>query len=266
MRCRVEGGTRTPVGVLEVLTALLGQAVTDVLDDHLPSLARLGGHPLIYLNVKISRQQTDDHVDRVLAQGELVEPGADRSPVGVIARLGRLVSYVDRELEANFARFGINRAGWDVLASLRRSGPPYRLTPTELYRGLMRTSGAVTNQLHRLEGADLIRRIPDPEDGRSTLVELTGKGRALVSRVGPAHLKTERRLLGALDPQEREALASLSKKLLLSFEAEASEGRQGAEAAEPLVVARGRRLPPPARGGNRAGPGRRRPQTGDAGG
>ena len=180
--------------------------------------------------MKVSSGQQTDHVDRVLQQWERVEPGVDRSPVAVIARVGRLVSYVDRELEANFARFGVNRAGWDVLASLRRAGPPYRLTPTELYRGLMRTSGAVTNQLHRLESAGLIRRIPDPDDGRSALVELTGAGRALVRRVGPAHLETERRILGALDPEEREALAALLKKLLVFFEgagAGSSSGSQG---------------------------------------
>jgi DNA-binding MarR family transcriptional regulator len=173
---------------------------------------------LNYLNVKISHEQRADHVDRVLEQWERVEPGVDRSPVAVVARLGRLVSYVDRELEANFARFGINRAGWDVLASLRRQGAPYRLSPTELYRGLMRSSGAVSNQLHRLERAGFIRRVPDSDDGRSTLVELTGEGRALVRRVGPTHLETERRLLAALDATEREVLARLLKKLLLSLE------------------------------------------------
>ena len=89
----------------------------------------------------------------------------------------------------------------------------------------MRTSGAVTNQLHRLERAGLIRRVPDPDDGRSALVELTGSGRALVRRVGPAHLATERRMLAALDPQEREALAALLKKLLLFFEGDEPDVR-----------------------------------------
>jgi DNA-binding MarR family transcriptional regulator len=82
----------------------------------------------------------------------------------------------------------------------------------------MRSSGAVSNQLHRLERAGFIRRVPDSDDGRSTLVELTGEGRALVRRVGPTHLETERRLLAALDATEREVLARLLKKLLLSLE------------------------------------------------
>lgn len=145
-------------------------------------------------------------------------PGVDRSPVAVIARLGRLVSYVDRDLEANFARFGINRAGWDVLASLRRNGPPYRLTPTELYRALMRTSGAITNQLHRLEAAGLVRRVPDLADGRSSHVELTNQGLELIRRAGPSHLETEQRILAPLDSGERAVLAALLKKLLIRFE------------------------------------------------
>jgi DNA-binding MarR family transcriptional regulator len=172
----------------------------------------------MYLNMKINRPQRTDHVDRVLEQWERVEPGVDRSPVAVIGRLGRVVSYVDRELENNFDRFGINRAAWDVLASLRRHGHPFRLSPTALYRGLMRTSGAITNQLHRLEEAGLVRRVPDPDDGRSVLVELTGQGLALVKQVGPAHVQTERQILSALDGEEREILARLLKKLLLSFE------------------------------------------------
>ncbi len=168
--------------------------------------------------MKIPSEQPSDHVDRVLAQWERAAPGVDRSPVAVVARLGRVGAYIDRELEANFARFGINRAAWDVLASLRRTGPPYRLSPTELYRGLMRTSGAITNQLHRLEEMGLVRRVPEPDDRRSLLVQLTDEGGDLVRRAGPAHLDTERRLLTALDPAERETLARLLKKLLLSFE------------------------------------------------
>lgn len=177
--------------------------------------------------MKISCGQEADHVDRALEQWERVEPGVDRSPVAVIARLGRLGSFIDRELEANFARFGINRAGWDVLASLRRHGPPYRLTPTQLYRALMRTSGAITNQLHRLESAGLVRRVADPNDGRSTLVELTEEGRALVRRVAPTHLDTERRILSALTASERDHLAGLLRKVLLSFERDEPGG--GAE-------------------------------------
>jgi DNA-binding MarR family transcriptional regulator len=119
-----------------------------------------------------------------------------------------------------FAEHGLNRPAWDVLASLRRGGAPYRLTPTDLYRGLMRTSGTMTHTLARLERAGLIERVPDPGDGRSLLVALTRRGLALVDRVVPLHLDNERALLSPLSAHEQRQLAALLKKLLLAFERE----------------------------------------------
>jgi DNA-binding MarR family transcriptional regulator len=107
-----------------------------------------------------------------------------------------------------------------VLASLRRCGPPYRLSPTELYLGLMRTSGAMTNRLRRLEAAGLVRRVIDPSDGRALLVELTDEGRALVDALAPLHLANERAMIAALSAREQEQLAGLLAKLLAAFEGE----------------------------------------------
>jgi DNA-binding MarR family transcriptional regulator len=168
----------------------------------------------------MSRQLPDDHVDRVRAQWARERPDLDTAAMALVARLGRLREYIDDGLERAFAEHGLSRSAWDVLASLRRSGPPYRLSPTDLYQGLMRTSGAMTHRLHRLEQAGLVERIADPDDGRSLLVGLTRRGRALVDRVAPIHLETERRLLAALDPAEQQRLAALLKKLLVSFERE----------------------------------------------
>jgi DNA-binding MarR family transcriptional regulator len=159
-----------------------------------------------------------DHVDRVLGQWASERPDLDLAPLAVVARLGRLGRYVDQGLERGLAEFGLTRESWDVLASLRRLGPPFRTSPTELYRGLMRTSGAMTQRLHRLQRAGLIARVVDPDDGRSRLVELTPDGVQLTDRVAPLHLANERALLEALDDEEREALAGLLKKLLVSFE------------------------------------------------
>lgn len=78
-----------------------------------------------------------------------------------------------------------NRSSWDVLASLRRVGAPYRRSPTELYRALMRTSGGMTHLVDRLEREGLVERVANPDDRRGLLVGLTRKGRALVSRIGP---------------------------------------------------------------------------------
>jgi DNA-binding MarR family transcriptional regulator len=162
-----------------------------------------------------------DHVDRVQEQWRVVLPELDTSPVGVISRIGRAREYIDDGLNQLLGAHGLNRSLWDVLAGLRREGPPYRLSPTELYRGLMRTSGAITHRLGTLERAGLIERVPDPADGRSLLVALTPRGKELVDEIAPAYLENERRLLAGLSPDEQASLAELLRKLLLGFEDQA---------------------------------------------
>ncbi|HEV7467568.1 MAG TPA: MarR family transcriptional regulator [Candidatus Dormibacteraeota bacterium] len=162
----------------------------------------------------------EDHVARVRAQWAREAPGLDTGPMAVVARVGRAHAYMDHALEETFARHGLTRGTWDVLVALRRQGPPYRLSPTELYRQLMRTSGAMTHRLARLERAELIRRIPDPDDGRGLLVALTRRGRTLVDAVGPVHMANERALLQALSTEEQEQLAGLLGKLLCALEHE----------------------------------------------
>ena len=156
----------------------------------------------------------------MLAEWAQVRGDRDLTPVSVIARLGRTTAYIDAAINARLAEFGLSRASWDVLASLRRSGPPYRLSPTQLYQALMRTSGAMTHRLYRLERAGLITRLPDPADGRGLLVELTPEGLELVDHVTPSHLDNERSLLAALSGEDRDQLANLLRKMLVAFERE----------------------------------------------
>jgi len=169
--------------------------------------------------VKIDSPESD-HVDRVREQWRRERPNLETSPVAVVARLGRAARCLDYGLDQTLCRFGLSRASWDVLASLRRAGAPYELSPTELYRSLMRSSGAMTNRLRRLEHAGLVRRAQDPADGRGLLVALTATGRALVDEVAEAHLEGARKLLGGLSAEEQATLAALLRKLLLSFERE----------------------------------------------
>ncbi len=140
------------------------------------------------------------------------------TPVGVIARLGRAVAYIDAAINACLAEHDLTRGSWDVLASLRRTGPPHRLSPTELYLALMRSSGAMTHRLYRLERAGLIKRVTDPEDGRGLLVELTPEGLELFDQTVPAHLANERALLQALSDDEQAQLSGLLHKMLNAFE------------------------------------------------
>jgi DNA-binding MarR family transcriptional regulator len=169
-----------------------------------------------------------DHVDRVREQWREVRPDIDTAPIEIVARVGRLAAYFDQSINELMNRHGLARGSWDVLASLRRAGAQYELSPTELYRGLMRTSGAMTNRLRRLEQAGLIERVADPGDARGLLVRLTRPGLRLVDRVAAEHMDNERRMLEALSDRERQELTALLRKLSRWFEEhEPTPPRQG---------------------------------------
>ncbi|MEV6902972.1 MarR family transcriptional regulator [Amycolatopsis sp. NPDC051372] len=158
-----------------------------------------------------------DHVDSVLAQWAAQRPDLDVSPMAVIGRLKRVSRLIDTELARTFAKHRLDAASFDVLATLRRSDPPHRLTPTELMRTAMVTSGAVTQRLDRLEDRGLIARSRSETDGRGIVVALTVEGRDLIDRALPDHLDTEHRVLDALDPPAQAALADALRVLLESF-------------------------------------------------
>ena len=164
------------------------------------------------------RRVDRDHVEHIIEQWRRERPEIDVSPMGVIARTSRLSRLFEREVEAVYARAGLNQAQFGVLAALRRAGPPYCLSPTSLYNSLLISSGAMTNRLERLQAAGLVERVADPADGRSMLVALTSKGKRVIDRLATEHYENERGLLLSLTPQERDTLASLLRKLLLAFE------------------------------------------------
>jgi DNA-binding MarR family transcriptional regulator len=156
-----------------------------------------------------------DHVDRVLAQWGSQRPDLDVSPMAVIGRLSRLTRLIDVELRRTFGAHGLDPAAFDVLATLRRNGTS--LTPAELMRSSMVTSGAITQRLDRLETRGLVTRTPSESDGRVVHVALTGDGRALIDQALPDHVETEKRLLAALTGAERAALAGSLRDLLESL-------------------------------------------------
>ncbi len=105
-----------------------------------------------------------------------------------------------------------------MISTLRRAGPPYRLTPTDLYSTLMISSGGLTHRLGRLEKAGLIAREKSASDGRSLEVVLTPSGISLAEEAFRADMANEARYLASLAPAEREALAGLLQKLLEELE------------------------------------------------
>ncbi|MFI8099603.1 MarR family winged helix-turn-helix transcriptional regulator [Streptomyces sp. NPDC086023] len=155
-----------------------------------------------------------DHVDRVIAQWAEQAPDADASPMGVIGRIKRLSHIIDAELRSTYAAHDLDASAFDLLATLRRSPAPHQLTPAELMRASMVTSGAITQRLDRLEARGLIARTRREADGRSFHVSLTPAGLDLVDRALVDNFATQDRLLNGLDPEQRERLAGDLRTLL----------------------------------------------------
>src|ERR1035438_3802432 len=147
-----------------------------------------------------------DHVDRVVQQWRQERPEYDLAPVEIIGRAGRIMEFVDRALESKFEEFGISRATFDVLAALRRNGPPFRLGQRELMRRLLRTSGIMSLRIDALERERLVTRQQDPDDRRSIFVTLTSKGSKLLQQLIPEHLANETALLTTFTPMDKAQL------------------------------------------------------------
>jgi DNA-binding MarR family transcriptional regulator len=150
-----------------------------------------------------------DHVARIMEQWAAERPDLDVSPMGLIGRLHRLGGRLNDELRPVFAAAGLGDGDFDVLATLRRTGPPYALTPGALGDATMVTSGAITKRIDRLERAGLVSRTVSDTDARSRRVTLTDRGRRLVDELVEKHVANEHRLVSGLSERERDQLARL---------------------------------------------------------
>jgi len=160
-----------------------------------------------------------DGVDVILEQWRRERPDLDPSPIGIIGRISRLARELEQRLEPVYREHGLEPGWYDVLATLRRTGPPYQVRPTDFADTLMLTSSGTTKRLDRLEAAGLIARATDPDDRRGTRISLTEAGRRMVDAVTEAHLDNERRLIAALTDAEQRRLADLLRKLQLGLPA-----------------------------------------------
>jgi DNA-binding MarR family transcriptional regulator len=156
-----------------------------------------------------------DRVGAAREQWRRERPDLDPRWDALLGRVTDAAALIMRDhLEPLFARFGLQRGEFAVLAALRRSGAPFAMSPTALYETTMISSGAMTHRIDRLEANGLVARRPDPSDRRGKLVALTAKGRALIDRAITAHVENELRLLSALSAKEQRALAALLAKLV----------------------------------------------------
>lgn len=159
----------------------------------------------------------NDAVDLYLAQWARERPDLDTAPMGIIGRMNRLQQILGRGVGDILAEYGLERWEFDVLATLRRSGPPYRLNNRDLVRMMMVGSAAMTNRVDRLVRKELVHREVDPASRRRILVGLTDRGLDLVNEAVEGHVANGARLLEGLSAEQQAQLADLLRALLLSL-------------------------------------------------
>lgn len=155
-----------------------------------------------------------DPVDAITDQWFAVRPDLDTTPMAVFGRIFRISKAMGDGMERAYARYGITRGEFDVVATLRRSGTPYTLSPRQLSATLMLTTGGMTGRLDKLEKAELLCRKPDPHDRRGLQVTITDRGLALIDEAVEAGLAVQREALTGLDEAEIAAVTGLLRKVL----------------------------------------------------
>ncbi|MEU9211718.1 MarR family transcriptional regulator [Streptomyces sp. NPDC048415] len=155
-----------------------------------------------------------DPVDAIIEQWATVRPDLDTAAMEVFGRIFRLSRAMGDRMEKAYARYGISRGEFDVLATLRRSNAPYTLSPRQLSATLMLTTGGMTGRLDKLERAGLLRRSPDPHDRRGLQVTLTAEGLRLIDEAVGAGLAVQSEALSTLDGEQAGQLAALLRQLL----------------------------------------------------
>ncbi|CAE6902176.1 helix_turn_helix multiple antibiotic resistance protein [Vibrio sp. B1FIG11] len=159
-----------------------------------------------------------DAIDRVVSQWAKEKPELDTEPMAIMGRLMRIAKHMENHVAELHKRYDLKMGEFDVLATLRRSGKPYRLTPSELISSMMLTSGAMTNRLDKLEKKGLIAREHSKEDRRSVTVELTAKGFELIDSLIEQHLQAQHELMGSLSSTEKGQVNQALKLLLPQYE------------------------------------------------
>ena len=161
---------------------------------------------------------SEDIVSRIAREASQAWPGYEDSSLKVVLSIVRAFQLINRELVRGQVEYGISPAECGVLIELRLAGPPFKLTPTQLYNRLLVTSGGITGRIDRLEERGLLCRSPDPLDRRSLLVQLTESGHELIQVAGQTHFGIMERLTEGFTSEERECLSGLLRKLLLDIE------------------------------------------------
>jgi DNA-binding MarR family transcriptional regulator len=159
-----------------------------------------------------------DDVDGLVQAWQRERPDLDVTPLEVLSRVLRLARHLDLARGAAFEGHGLEVWEFDVLAALRRAGPPYAMSPGQLLTQTLVSSGTMTNRIDRLAARGLVERLPDPIDGRGIQVRLTSAGRTRVDDAMSDLLEREREILAPLTDRQRATLAALLRSLVAPFD------------------------------------------------
>jgi DNA-binding MarR family transcriptional regulator len=171
------------------------------------------------MTTRVSSRNPDE-VDRLIAAWRRERPDLEVEPMEVLSRVTRLARHLDLARRTAFAAHGLESWVFDVLSALRRAGEPYELSPGQLIRETMVTSGTMTNRVDRLTEKGLVDRLPDPDDRRGVIVRLTRRGQSSVDAALEDLLRREQALLQDLSDVERDRLARLLRVVVGPFDAE----------------------------------------------
>jgi DNA-binding MarR family transcriptional regulator len=159
-----------------------------------------------------------DAIDAVERDWRRERPDVDLGSIGVVSRIWRIGRHFERARTERLTAHGADRVTLDVLAMLRRSGPPFRMTAGELTHQSLISSGGVSQRLEKLERAGLLERHLHSSDRRRVDVQLTPAGVELVDATLADVMAHEARLLDHLSADELAQLRRLLRKLLARFE------------------------------------------------
>ena len=160
-----------------------------------------------------------DHVDSFLEEISADLPaGLDLTVEGIVDRIGGIHRRIKWMHEETLDQLGLTLSDWHVLTALRWAGEPYRRKAGELARRADLTSGAMTSRLDALEKEGLVRRLRDPADRRSVLVQLTEKGRKTHEQAMGIQAQKEVLLAEALTDREKEQLNALLRRVMVTLE------------------------------------------------
>lgn len=175
----------------------------------------------------VGRNGTDDSIATFMAQWRAEKPGLDVSPLGVLGRIQRLSIYFRDRAEEWLKPMDLTWESFSILAALRRSGKPYELRPTDMYREALLSSGAITNRIDGVERKGWVERRHDTVDRRVTIVRLTPAGKAVIDKALDIHFRELSKLVGGMTRSDRDELGTLLGKLLATFENERAETEAG---------------------------------------